>query len=293
MSDPMVMVEGLTKKYGKLVALDNVSFELPPGCALGLLGRNGAGKTTLIRGLLGLTPISEGKMSVLGMDPRKKDVLIRQRTGYVQDSHDFYRWMRIREVLSFTASFYPAWDDALAAELVRNMSLDPQKRISELSKGMVAKVALICALAHRPRLLFLDEPTSGLDPAVRKEFLESLVGFAAEEGRSILISSHRLDDVERVADRIGILVEGQLRLVEDIESLKKDTHRVELVFEESAPETCEMQGKVSEKRDGRMLTLVVRGQGEEVRKGIEERYPEARIELVAMSLEEIFIALSG
>jgi len=230
---------------------------------------------------------------VMGLDPSKQAVDIRQKTGYVPESHHFYRWMRVGEILRFTGSFYPTWDDALAGEFLERLSLDPAKRMSELSRGMVAKVALICALAHRPEFVILDEPTGGLDPVVRREFLESLVHFAGEEGRTILISSHRLDDVERVADCVAFLVEGQLRLIEDLEVLKQNTHRVEMVFQTAAPESFDLAGLVCSSREGRTLNAVVRGNERQIQSVLQERHPSARVELLPMTIQEIFIAISG
>ena len=215
MDDAVIRTEKLTKRYKKQTAVSEVSLEVPPGKIFALMGRNGAGKSSLIRMLLGLTPITAGRATVLGLDSAKEHVAIRARVGYVPEAHHMYRWMTIGEVVRFTASFYPTWNEKSCADLIRKFDLDPSKRIKELSRGMVAKVALTLALAHEPRLLVLDEPTDGLDAVVRKEFLESIVSVAADEGRTVLISSHLLQDVERVADRVALMEESRIGLVED------------------------------------------------------------------------------
>src|SRR5262249_34779136 len=151
--------------------LDEVTLTIPAGTVLGLVGENGAGKTTLIRHLLGLLKAQAGSVRVFGRDPVADPVGVLARIGYLSGEPDLPGWMRVGELLRYTRAFQPGWDEAYAAELVRQFGLDPAARLRELSKGQRARAGLTAALAHRPELLVLDEPSSGLDPVVRREIL--------------------------------------------------------------------------------------------------------------------------
>jgi ABC-2 type transport system ATP-binding protein len=289
----IIKTSGLTRRFGKTVAVDGVDLEVPRGCVFGLAGRNGAGKTTLIRMMLGLLDPTKGSAEVLGFNPRKQDVLLRQKVGYVPEEHHIYRWMKVREVLRFCAPFYPTWDEAHATELLTRFDLDPEKKIGALSKGMVAKVALTLALAHHPPLLVLDEPTSGLDVIVRREFLESIVRLISEEGKTVLMSSHLLDDVERVVDRLAFLDEGKLVLTEDMASLKARFRRVRIAFENPAPEPLDVPGICRMARDGRRLEITFDQYGPQTLSALRVACPAAQIAEENMNLEDIFVELVG
>jgi len=293
MGRPVIETHGITKRYGKLLAVDGVDLSVAPGSVFALMGRNGAGKTTLIRMLLGLTPITKGSANVLGMNPARRAVPIRRKVGYVPEEHHMYPWMRVGEVAWFTSAFYPTWDAALCARLLDRFGLDPQKRIRELSRGMKAKVALTLALAHRPPLLVLDEPTTGLDAIVRKEFLESLVEVAAEEGRTVFISSHLLTDVERIAERVALLEEGRLRLVEDVETLKARIHELRITFRDAPPPALDLPGVLSVQKTRREWTAVCEGPAEKAAAAVRAKCPGTTVAARALSLEEIFVALVG
>ena len=293
MSEPVIQTEGLTKRYGKLAAVDGVTLEAASGRVLALMGPNGAGKTSLIKMLLGLTSITEGKASVFGLDSHKQHVEIRRRVGYVPETHQMYGWMTIREITRFTSAFYPAWDAALCGELIDRFGLDPAKKISELSRGMVAKVALTLALAHKPQLLVLDEPTSGLDAMVRKEFLESVVNVAADEGRTVLISSHLLNDVERVADRVALMDNGKIRLVEDLEQLKERLREVRITFSAAPPESLAVPDILSLAKAEHEWLAVIDHFGADTMTELQAQLPGATLVPRALNLEEIFVALVG
>jgi ABC-2 type transport system ATP-binding protein len=299
MDDAVIRTEKLTKRYGKQTAVSEVSLEVPPGKIFALMGRNGAGKSSLIRMLLGLTPITAGRATVLGLDSAKQHVAIRGRVGYVPEAHHMYRWMTIAEVVRFTASFYPTWNEKSCADLIRKFDLDPSKRIKELSRGMVAKVALTLALAHEPRLLVLDEPTDGLDAVVRKEFLESIVSVAADEGRTVFISSHLLQDIERVADRVALMEESRIGLVEDADALKARFRELKITFTDlpagsgGAPLAFDMPGILSLRKEPREWLMVFEKFGAETREQIQSKLPGAQIVARDMTLEEIFLALVG
>ena len=293
MSEAVIQTNGLTKRYKKVLAVDNVDLEIPRGQVFALMGRNGAGKTSIIRMLLGLTPITKGSASVLGLDSARKHVAIRKRVGYVPEVHHMYRWMTIAEIARFTSAFYPTWSTQHCAELLDRFGLDPKKKIRELSRGMVAKVALTLALAHEPEVLVLDEPTSGLDAVVRKEFLQSIVHVAADEGKTVLISSHLLNDVERVTDRVALIDHGKIKLVEDMESLKSRMREIKVTFPDGQPEDIALDGIVALEKDRHEWLMVVENFSDELLPQVQKELPGATIIPRDLSLEEVFVALVG
>jgi ABC-2 type transport system ATP-binding protein len=179
---------------------------------LGLVGENGAGKTTLIKHLLGSLKAQSGSVRVFGLDPVLDPVGVLGRVGYLSERRDLPGWMRVDEFMRYTQAFYPGWDDQYAARLLEQFQLDPAQKIKTLSQGQQAKTGLLTALAYRPELLILDEPSSGLDPVVRRDILEVIIRMVAEEGRTVLFSSHLLDEVERVADHVIMLQGGRVVL---------------------------------------------------------------------------------
>src|SRR5207247_3238784 len=205
--------------------LDSVSLSFPHGAVYGLVGVNGAGKTTLIRHILGLLRAERGSVRVFGLDPVADPVAVLSRIGYLSEENDLPAWMRVDELIRYTRAFYPKWDDAYAEELRRTFALDAAATISHLSKGQKARAGLLVALAYRPELLVLDEPSSGLDPIVRRDILGAIVRTIADEGRTVLFSSHLLDEVERISDRVAMLKEGRILLTGELDEIKQTHHR--------------------------------------------------------------------
>ncbi len=222
---PVVSLQQVSKRFRHTTALDNVSLDVPPGTVCALLGANGAGKSTALKILLGLERPDSGRAEVLGMDSSRYDLEIRRRVGYIPEQLSLYDWMTVAEIGWFAAGFYSPGYQHVYAQYTNRFGLEERQKIKTLSKGQKAKVALSLALSHKPELLILDEPTSGLDALVRREFLESMVDVAAE-GRSVLLSSHQVAEVERVADMVAILLNGKLVCVERLEDLKRDTREV-------------------------------------------------------------------
>jgi ABC-2 type transport system ATP-binding protein len=230
-----IRISDLTKSYRGEPAVKRLSLTVPEGAVFGLLGENGAGKTTTIRILLGLIAPDAGRVEVLGLDPARRGLDVRRRVGYVPEVPALYDWMKVGEIGWFAAGFHPDPVGGVAAfqerynGLARGFDLPLRKKIKELSKGMRAKVSLALALAGDPALLILDEPTSGLDLMVRREFLESMVDMAGA-GRTVLLSSHQVGEVERVASHVALLHKGDLILAEPIDELKAQTHLLAVTF---------------------------------------------------------------
>lgn len=206
-----ILIQGLNKRFGRKQVLSSVTLSVPRGVTTALLGRNGAGKTTLLRILAGLLPRNGGAVSVAGIDPGKHSKRVKAVTGYVPDVPVFHPRWRVRDAVDLVMSARRnRWDSEEAKRLQDVYGLAPSDRIQDLSKGARAKLSLLLALAHRPEVVLLDEPASGLDPVSRKEVLGSLIDIMEREGTAILISTHRLDDVERLAERVAFLKDGEI-----------------------------------------------------------------------------------
>ena len=204
----IVDVNDLSRSFGSKSALDGVSFRATAGQVYGLVGANGAGKTTLLKHLLGLLRAATGSVRVFGLDPVRDPVGVLSRVGYLSEERELPEWMRVDELMRYTQAFHPTWDAAYARELLESFALDPSKKVKELSKGMRAQVGLIAAVAHRPELLILDEPSSGLDAVVRRDILDAIVRTVADDGRTVIFSSHLLDEVERMSDHVTLMHHG-------------------------------------------------------------------------------------
>src|SRR5256886_8416011 len=222
--EPVIDVTELTRRFDSTTALDSVSLSMPRGAVYGLVGANGAGKTTLIKHILGLLRAESGSVRVFGLDPVADPVGVLSRIGYLSEENDLPGWMRVDELIRYTRAFYPAWDDAYAEELRRRFALDHATKITNLSKGQRARAGLLIALAHRPELLVLDEPSSGLDPIVRRDILGAVIRTIAGEGRTVLFSSHLLEEVEQVADHVTMISYGRIVLSAPLDAIKA-SHR--------------------------------------------------------------------
>ncbi len=287
---PIIRLDKLTKRFGSETALDEVSFEVPPGSVFALLGENGAGKTTAIRIMLGLVEANAGNAEVLGLNSAKKGLQIRQRVGYVPERPTLYEWMTVEEIGWFTAGFYGDGFLPEYARLIAQYGLSPKKKLSALSKGTRAKVVLSLALAHRPELLILDEPTSGLDALVRREFLESMVDRAAE-GQTVFLSSHQIAEVERVADVVAILRRGRLLLVEPLDRLKAAVRRFTITLKPGEAARPALAGQIlSQRWQPRQGQAIVRGMTDAQLALLRADASVETVEVQPPSLEDIFIA---
>ena len=225
-SEPVIIVSELTRHFGSNAALASVCLSLPRGAVYGLVGANGAGKTTLIKHVLGLLRAESGSVRVFGLDPVADPVGVLSRIGYLSEENDLPGWMRIDELIRYSRAFYPRWDDAYAEELRQTFALDPAAKIRTLSKGQKARVGLLVALAYRPELLVLDEPSSGLDPIVRRDIVGAVIRTIADEGRTVLFSSHLLEEVEQVADHVTMISDGRIVLSGPLDAIR-ESHRVD------------------------------------------------------------------
>ena len=219
-SDPVIHIANLTRRFGAKTALNSVSVSMPRGAVYGLVGANGAGKTTLIKHVMGLLKAEGGSVRVFGLDPVADPVGVLSRIGYLSEENDLPGWMTVNDLIRYSRAFYPRWDDAYAEELRNAFALNSAATIKNLSKGQKARAGLLVALAYRPELLVLDEPSSGLDPIVRRDILGAVIRTIADEGRTVLFSSHLLDEVEEVADHVTMLRHGTIVLSAPLGDIK-------------------------------------------------------------------------
>ncbi|MDA7915926.1 ABC transporter ATP-binding protein [Verrucomicrobia bacterium] len=226
MNDNIIEMEGVSRAFGELNAVQNLNLSVPRGCIYGFLGRNGAGKTTTIKMLAGLMRPQSGSIRVAGANPWKFTVEDKRKVGYVSEKEMLPPAMKTGALVDFCKQFYPDWDSELVDRVLERFKIDRKKKVAKLSLGQNRQLALLLALAQRPEILLLDEPAGGLDVVARREFLEEMLELIREEGRTILFSSHILSDVERVADQIGIMANGSLRFNESLDTLKETVKQV-------------------------------------------------------------------
>jgi ABC-type multidrug transport system ATPase subunit len=226
----VIRSEKLTKSYGVHRGITDLDLDVTEGEIFGFLGPNGAGKTTTMRVLLDLIRPTSGRAEVFGIETTADPVAIHRRVGYLPGEFDLYDRLTGADTITYFANLRSGVDAGYVAELVDRLDLDPSRRFKEYSKGNKQKVGLVVALQHRPDLLILDEPTAGLDPLVQQTFFE-LVREARAEGRTIFLSSHIIDEVDRTCDRVAIIREGRLVQVDRIEAIRQLAfHHVELTF---------------------------------------------------------------
>ncbi len=204
-----ICVKGLTKTY-KDFKLKDVSFCLPKGCIMGFIGQNGAGKSTTIKAILNLISCESGEIQLLGIDSKKNEKAIKEQIGVVFDESNFHDNLKARDISKIMATVYANWDNELFCRYLKNFKLPENKRMKEFSRGMKMKMSIAVALSHHPKLLILDEATSGLDPIVREEILDIFLEFIQDEEHSILVSSHITSDLDKIADYITFINDGEI-----------------------------------------------------------------------------------
>src|SRR6478609_9543308 len=283
-----IVTERLTKHYGGQRVVDSLNLRVPQGSVYGLLGRNGAGKSTAIKMLMGMVRPDSGRATLLGQDAETLSDATRARIAYLAEGHPLYGWMTIDEAVKFTRAFYPRWNDTLVDQILEHFELRRQQKFRRLSCGQRAQVSLALAVAPDPELLVMDDPTLGLDTVVRRDFLESLIQIIQRQGRTILFSSHILGDVERVADRIGIMVDGVLRVDCRTETFRESIRKLVLDFAGYPPDAPRVPRLVSYRTVGSSLEMVLVGYDDEQREAVEALKPLS-IEVLDLNLEDAFI----
>jgi ABC-2 type transport system ATP-binding protein len=283
----------LAHRYWRTEAVHDLTLAVPTGSVFALLGPNGAGKTTTIKVLMNLLRPTAGSASVLGVDSRRLGEREFAQIGYVSENQKLPLWMTVRQLLDYCRPFYPTWDPALENRLLAQFDLPPDRKLKHLSRGMLMKAALLSTLAYRPKLLVLDEPFSGLDPLVREELVHGLLEVSELGEWSVFISSHEIEEVERLCDWIAVLDEGRLQFAESTEVLLNRFRRVEVTLQGGAakleappPDWLELE------RTGDLVRFIATQFGPETERACRERFPSGTFSVQAMTLREIFIALA-
>ena len=207
----VISARGLTKRYGKSVAVDNLSFEIPAGRIIGLIGPNGSGKTTTLKAALGLIPF-EGELKVLGLDPRTQREQLMEQVCFIADVAVLPRWLRVSEAVDFVAGVHPKFDRAKAERYLATTKLKPSMKVKEMSKGMIVQLHLALVMAIDAKLLVLDEPTLGLDILYRKQFYQNLLEDYFDEGKTIIVTTHQVEEIEHILSDLIFIREGKITL---------------------------------------------------------------------------------
>ena len=292
MGQIVIDVNDLSRSFGSRNALDHVSFRADDGQVYGLVGANGAGKTTLLKHLLGLLRAQSGAVRVFGRDPVRDPVGVLGRVGYLSEERELPEWMRVDELMRYTQAYHRTWDATYARELLETFGLDPSKKIKELSKGMRAQAGLVAAVAHRPELLILDEPSSGLDAVVRRDILDAVVRTVADDGRTVIFSSHLLDEVERMSDHVTMMHLGRVTLSGALDEVRSSYQRSRVRFAEHFDHAPVLDAALAMEGGGRMWSVVHGGSLEQFHHAVLALGGEV-VESRDATLEEIFLARMG
>ncbi|MBE0535301.1 MAG: ABC transporter ATP-binding protein [Phycisphaerae bacterium] len=288
MSDIAIEVRDLVKYYGGRCVLDGINLKIHRGCIYGLLGRNGIGKTTLIRILLGQEPASRGRTFVLGTESMQLGARQRGCIGYVAEGHHLLQHYRVGPLVQLCRKLSRQWNQSFFDKLNETFRLPMDRRVRELSTGMRAQLNLALAMAIEPEVLILDDPTLGLDTVARRQFLELAIDVIQREGRTILFSSHILSDVERIADRIGVLAGGKLVVDCSLEELKQRIRKMQIVFADRPPDDLPLTGIIRQQRSGNEMVITV-ANWNAAKRAMVDTFGPRHVAEIPMTLEDLFI----
>lgn len=288
MNDSPIVIENLVKYFDGRCVLDGINLKVPRGCIYGLLGRNGSGKTTMIRILLGLEPPTRGCTSLLGQDSLLLSARTHGRIGYVAEGHNLIQNYKVGRLINLCKGLSLQWNEDFFGHLIETFRLPMDRKVKQLSAGMRAQLNLALAMAINPELLILDDPTLGLDTVARRQFLELAIDLIQRQGRTILFSSHILSDVERIADRVGILMAGKLVVDCELQDLKDRVKKLQVIFPDEPPADLYITEIINRRTQGREVVLTVANWNAQKQAILETFKPTSCTEL-PMTLEDIFI----
>ncbi len=286
----VISAQQVFRRFKTKEVLRGVDLEIPRGSVVGLIGKNAAGKSTLIKCMLGLLRIDAGTMRVFQDDAWQLSADSKARLGYVPQEISLYSWMRVGQILQYTAAFYPRWNWTLAHHLVEQWELPKNDRVGPLSAGQLQKLALVLAMSYEPELLVLDEPVASLDPVARRDFLRTLLDIAQTENRTVLFSTHITTDLERVADRVAILRDGRIVFHGEMDALKETVKRLRITADHDLPGSFAIRGALHTKVEGRNALVAVANASPGLMEDIRTTW-NATVDVEDLSLEEIFLEM--
>lgn len=282
----MIEVRNVMKEFDGFRALDDMSMTVPTGSVYGLVGPNGAGKSTIIRHLTGIYRQDAGEITIDGA-PVFENPEVKSRIAYIPDDIFYYANASIREMMDFYRSIYPHFDAERFKKLADAFGLDPKRQMRRLSKGMQKQAAFWIAVSLRPEILILDEPVDGLDPVMRRQIWSIIMADVAENGTTVLVSSHNLRELEDVCDSVGIMNKGKIMIERSLNELQENIVKIQLALPdgESLPEGLDILHKSN---TGRLQSLIMHGTQEDLTEKLQSAHP-LFIDAVPLTLEEIFI----
>ncbi|MCL2646343.1 MAG: ABC transporter ATP-binding protein [Phycisphaerales bacterium] len=290
-SSPVIDCIAVNKSYKQNHVLRDLDLSIPPGSVVGLLGKNAAGKTTLLKAILGLIRPNSGSITTLDHDAWNLPPDAKARLGYVPQLITLYPWMKVRHMIDYTASFYPRWDRPLIDRLLHEWELPENATIGPLSSGQLQKLAILLAIGHHPDLLILDEPAAALDPVARRAFLATLLDIVSDSTdapHTILFSTHITADLERVADRVAILKDGQVVYHDSLDTLKDHVKRLRITANAPLPTPLNLPHTLSEEISGPNARITLRNLTPELLARLASDL-HATIEVEDLNLDEIFL----
>lgn len=288
----MIRVNNLVKYLGEEKILDDINLSVKEGSIYGLIGPNGAGKSTLIRNMVGIYTPDEGEVLLNGMNVQK-EVQIRAKLGYVPDFQNFYPSFRVEERIDFYKNTYTSWNKQRFDNLSKLFKINPKRKIRQLSKGQKTQLSIHLNLSIMPKVMIIDEPTSGLDPVIRKEVLNLIVDEVSMNNTTILVSTHNLNELERICDSIGMINKGKMLMETHLDELKENVQKIQVVFKDEIPNEIQNNSDILKiEKSGKVYSIVVQ---KDIEKLIEviKKYNPLLVETIDMSLEEIFIYKMG
>ncbi len=289
----IIETANLSHRYWRTEAVRDLSFAVPTGNVCALLGANGAGKTTTLKVLMNLLRPTSGSARVLGVDSTRLGDREFQQIGYVSENQKQPLWMTVRQLLDYCRPFYPTWDSALEAKLLAQFDLPPDRKLKHLSRGMLMKAALLSSLSYRPKLLVLDEPFSGLDPLARDDLVRGILEASELGDWTVLVSSHDIEEVERLADNIAMLENGRLRFSETTESLLGRFRRMEVTVSGPVQFGAPPAGWLELEQKGGLIRFIATNYTTPAtERACREYFAEGAVVVHPMTLREIFVTLS-
>lgn len=293
MSDKIIETIQLTKMYDDLLAVDRLDWSVPAGSICGMLGPNGAGKTTTLKILCGMNHPTSGKALVHGLDAATQSIEILKSTAFVPEDKILYDKMTVEKFLRFYGSFFSDWSQSIAENFISKWNMPFGTRINVLSKGNRTRLLLAAALSRKSSLLILDEPTEGLDPAGIEEILLAVAASASEGNRTILIATHRLDEVERICDRIAIMNRGRILLTGDLDDIRTQWKTINAIGDVAIDAVRKWENVQNAEREGLRIRITVSSDPQNIAARLRDQFHISNVEIHDMNLREIYLAATG